>query len=77
MLQHGTPPENLVILETDDIDDMHSFCLWEKLDHAAFEEPDLDDQLTAVAFALEPGVWESFDAPCRRYLRELPLAFSR
>jgi hypothetical protein len=77
-LEHGEPPPDLVVLETNDIDDVESFALWEKLQAASFHEPDLDDQLTAVAFALHEGTWErSFDSACRRYLREMPLALSQ
>lgn len=68
---HGTPPDNLVLLEARD--EEH---LWDLLQqfytlgwpHSSFQEPDLDDETTAVATA---------HPDARRLLSSLPLAFRR
>jgi hypothetical protein len=62
-LEHGCPPDNLVILQVPDLEALHR-C-YDRLAGrvVAFHEPDLGDELTAVAAGPE----------CWRALSSLPL----
>lgn len=62
-LEHGRPPESLVVLQVPDLDALHR--AHDRLDGrvVAFHEPDLDDELTSVAAGPE----------CWRALSSLPL----
>lgn len=63
VLEHGAPPESLVVLQAPDLDALHS--AHDRLSGrvVAFHEPDLGDELTAVAAGPE----------CWRALSGLPL----
>jgi len=55
-MEHGNPPENLVVLQVPNEEALHD--LMRRLDGhrvVAFHEPDLDDQLTAIAVG--PECW--------------------
>lgn len=62
-LEHGRPPESLVVLQVPGLDELHR--AHDRLEGrvVAFHEPDLDDELTAVAAGPE----------CWRELSSLPL----
>jgi len=62
-LEHGRPPESLVVLSAPDLDALHRAHDRLVGRVVAFHEPDLDDQLTAVAAGPE----------CWRALSSLPL----
>jgi hypothetical protein len=59
-LEHGRPPENLVVLQVAGQDELRKVS--EKVGGVAFYEPDLGGQLTAIA-TLGP----------KKHLREIPL----
>lgn len=63
-LEHGAPPDNLVVLQVPTLDDLHG--VHDRLVGrvVAFHEPDYGDALTAVAAGPE----------CWRALSSLPLA---
>lgn len=62
-LEHGCPPDNLVILQVPDLDALHR-CRDRLAGRVvSFHEPDLEDELTAVAAGPE----------CWRELSSLPL----
>lgn len=55
-MEHGNPPENLVVLQVPNEEALHE--LMRRLDGhrvVAFHEPDLNDQLTAIAVG--PECW--------------------
>lgn len=63
-LRFGKPPENLVVLAVDDEDKLESWLAM-LADHdgkqlVAFHEPDLDDELTAVACG--PAYWRDLSS---------------
>ena len=56
VLEHGEPPDNLVVLQVPDEETLNRhWAALQVLEHryAAFFEPDLDDQLTALAVGPE------------------------
>lgn len=59
-LEHGTPPENLVVLQVPDEDALRAIL--GRLDGrtVAFHEPDLDDALTAIAAG--PETWRALSS---------------
>lgn len=62
VLQHGPPPDNLVVLQVPDEDTLRRhWAAVQILGHRyeAFMEPDLDDQLTAIAMGPEAHKWLS------------------
>ncbi len=66
-LQYGQPPDNLVVLQVPDLAALEKLSMQLNLQAATevvrFHEPDLDDELTAIAAG--PGLW--------RMLSSLPL----
>lgn len=60
VLEHGAPPENLVVLQVPDEDALHD--VHERLSGrvVAFHEPDLGDTLTAVAAG--PEAWRALSS---------------
>lgn len=62
-LEHGCPPESLVVLQVPDLQALHRIHDLLAGRVVAFHEPDLEDELTAVAAGPE----------CWRALSSLPL----
>jgi hypothetical protein len=48
-VEHGSPPENLVVLQVPDEEALHSVLSRLGPRTIAFREPDLEDKLTAIA----------------------------
>jgi hypothetical protein len=66
---YGPPPDNLVLLEVEDENGLYALAetleTMQGHDVVRFHEPDLDDELTAIAV----------DSSAYRWLSSLPLAF--
>lgn len=63
-LEHGRPPESLVVLQVPNLEALHA--VYDRVKDArfvGFHEPDLGDELTALAAGPE----------CKRLLSSLPL----
>ena len=68
VLKFGKPPDNLVLVETEDreaLEALRDALRAEDIPLVEFHEPDLNDELTALA--VDPSGWKR--------LSELPLAF--
>lgn len=56
VLEHGAPPDNLVVLQVPDLAAIQRVLTRVRAGrHTAFFEPDIDNELTAVAVAPEQG----------------------
>ncbi len=61
VLEHGRPPDNLVVLAVRDLDELHR--IYDRLEghrFVGFHEPDLGDELTAVAAG--PEAWRALSS---------------
>lgn len=61
VLEHGRPPDNLVVLAVKDLEQLHK--VYDRArEHrmVGFHEPDLDDELTAVAVG--PEGWRALSS---------------
>jgi hypothetical protein len=70
VLKNGQPPDNLVLLEVEnepDLEDLRDLLYKNGIFFESFHEPDLGDELTALAIG--PDGWRS--------LSSLPLGFRR
>lgn len=60
VLEHGRPPENLVVLQVKDEAALHATLRRLGEQTVAFHEPDLDDALTAIATG--PQSWRELSS---------------
>lgn len=61
VLEHGRPPDNLVWLEAKNLDDLHQ--LYDRVKSfrmVGFHEPDIGDELTAIAVG--PEGWKKLSS---------------
>ena len=60
VLAHGTPPDNLVVLQVPDLTALSALAANLEGDVVRFHEPDLADALTAIAAG--PATWRALSS---------------